>query len=163
VIAWEAPFAQRAREVSSPERRLARAAFQEARFGPGAKLPVIGVPGSDEGIPYDPRQVWADLAANPPGDYHDFSRRVGYDAMTGQEKFATDMNALGDFLAERKAAQVAELADVATWGPGEGGRTVPTNDLAAQIEQAQRQRYEAAQLRQQAARLAADPLLRTIG
>jgi len=159
---YEPPFSRRAREVNSPERRQARADFQERRYGSGAILPVAASE-DHTSYPYDPREVWKDLAANPAGESHNFTRHVGYDQVTGEAKYATDMNAFADFIAPRKAAQAAESTSVATWGPGsQPGSMAPTNDLAGQIEQAARDRYEAAQLRLQAERLR-NPMLRTIG
>ena len=49
------------------------------------------------------------------------------------------------------AARQAAQARTGTWGPGANGSMQPTNDVAAAIEQAGRERYEAAKLRQRVA------------
>lgn len=65
-------------------------------------------------------------------------------------------------LAAMDAGALAAQTRRGTWGPDGHGGMEPTNDVAAQIEQATRERYEAAKLREQAAGLRLPPGLEAL-
>jgi hypothetical protein len=135
----EPPFAARIREQQSPEHRAAARAFEESRYAPD-KLPR-----DFEGRPYDPREVLANAAGPLGGPCFDFTEVRGY-TPDGRPIVKDDWNAIHRWMDERRAAATIAAVPVATFFENR-----PTNDVAREIAEHQRQRHEAAMLRQQVA------------
>jgi hypothetical protein len=130
----ELPGERRWREFNSPEHRAARAQFEAAVAADPAWSAT--------------REVQRELAENRGfAEVHDFTEVRGYD-QDGRPVLGDDWRAIHAWLDERRAAAQVAAIPIATWGPNGRGGMSPTNDLAEQIEEHQRQRIEAAKLRQ---------------